>query len=151
MLATAMNAHPVSSQRAVEQNDAPALDSATSATSQPGDLPGVSSASIVAPPPPETGSAPPVQVGGTVKQPKLIRSTLPVYPSVAKESHVQGDVVVDTQIDKNGNVVHMTVTSGPVMLRQAALDAVRRWKYEPSTLDGRPVPVEMFVTVKFRL
>src|SRR5208282_4652201 len=63
MLATTMNAHPVSSQRAVEQNDAPALDSATSTTSQPGDLPGVGSASIAAPPPPEASG--PVQVGGT--------------------------------------------------------------------------------------
>jgi TonB family protein len=150
-LATSMNAHPVSSQRAVEQNDAPALDSATGATSQPGDLPGVGSASVAGPPPPEPSSEAPVQVGGTVKEPRLISSIPVVYPSVAKDSHVQGDVVVDTQIDKNGNVAHVKVTSGPMMLRQAALDAVRRWKYQPSTLDGRPVPVEMFVTVKFRL
>ncbi len=74
-----------------------------------------------------------------------------MYPSVAKNAHVQGDVVVDTQIDKNGNVARMKVTSGPMMLRQAALDAVRKWKYEPSTLDGQPVTVEMLVTVKFRL
>ncbi len=92
-----------------------------------------------------------MQVGGTVKEPKLISSTPVVYPSVAKDSHVQGDVVIDTQIDKNGNVVHMKVTSGPMMLRQAALDAVRRWKYEPSTLDGQPRSIEMLVTVKFRL
>jgi protein TonB len=151
MLTTPMNAHPVSSQRAVQQNDAPALDSATSATSQPGDLPGVGSTSIVAPPPPEASSAGLVQSGGTVKEPKLIRSTLPVYPSVAKDSRVQGDVVIETEIDKSGNVVHMKVTSGPPMLRQAALDAVRRWKYEPSTLDGQPHSIEMLVTVKFRL
>ena len=151
MLATTMNAHPVSSQRAVEQNDAPTLDSATSTASQPGDLPGVGSASVAAPPPPDPSSEGPVQVGGTVKEPKLISSVPVVYPSVAKDSRVQGDVVVDTQIDKNGNVVHMKVTSGPMLLRQAALDAVRKWKYEPSTLDGQPVSVEMLVTVKFRL
>jgi TonB family protein len=151
MLATTMNAHPVSSQRAVEQNDAPALDSAPGATSQPADLPGVGSASVAAPPPPEPSSEGPVQVGGTVKEPKLISSVPVMYPSVAKNAHVQGDVVVDTQIDKNGNVARMKVTSGPMMLRQAALDAVRKWKYEPSTLDGQPVTVEMLVTVKFRL
>ena len=149
MLANTMNAHPVSSQRAVEQNDAPALDPATSTTSQPADLPDVGSASVAAPPPPEASG--PLQVGGTVKEPKLISSVPVVYPSVAKDSHIQGDVVVDTQIDKNGNVVHMKATSGPMMLRQAALDSVRKWKYEPSTLDGQPVSVEMLVTVKFRL
>ncbi len=151
MLATTMNAHPVSSQRAVEQNDAPALDTATSTTSQPADLPGVGSGSIAAPPPPEAGSDAPLKVGGTVKEPKLISSVPVVYPSVAKDAHVQGDVVVDTQIDKNGNVVRMKATSGPMMLRQAALDSVRKWKYQPSTLDGQPVAVEMLVTVKFRL
>src|SRR5580658_917542 len=150
MLATTMNAHPVSSQRAVEQNDAPALDSATSTTSQPADLPGVGSTSIAAPPPPEAISDGPVKVGGTVKEPKLISSVPVVYPSVAKNAHVQGDVVIDTQIDKNGSVVHMKAVSGPMLLRQAALDAVRRWKYQPSTLDGQPVSVEMLVTVKFR-
>jgi protein TonB len=151
MLANTMNAHPVSSQRAVEQSDAPALDSATSATNQPGDLPGAGSGSIAAPPPPVDTSAAPVQVGGTLKEPTLISKTPVIYPSVAKEAHVQGDVVVDTQIDKYGNVVHMKATSGPMLLRQAALDAVRKWKYQPSTLDGQPVSVEMLVTVKFRL
>jgi periplasmic protein TonB len=149
MLANTMNAHPVSSQRAVEQNEAPALDSAASATGQPGDLPGGGSGSIAAPPPPEASSSP-LQVGGTVKEPKLISSVPVVYPSVAKNAHVQGDVVIDTQIDKNGNVVHMKAISGPILLRQAALDAVRKWKYQPSTLDGQPVSVDMLVTVKFR-
>jgi protein TonB len=58
-------------------------------------------------------------------------------------------VVVNTTIDKNGNVVGMRVASGPPLLRQAALDALRRWKYEPSKLNGQPVAVEMQVTIKF--
>ena len=92
-----------------------------------------------------------MQVGGKVQQPKLLSSVMPIYPSVAKQAHVEGDVVIDTQIDKNGKVVHMKAVSGPVILRQAALEALSRWKYQPSTLDGQPVPVEMLVTVKFRL
>jgi len=148
-LATAMDAHPVSSQRAVSQNEAPSLDSGATSAADPGALPGIGSSSVDAPPPPAPDT--PLPVGGKVQAPKLISSVLPVYPSVAKQAHVEGDVVIDTQIDKNGNVVHMKAVSGPVVLRQAAVDALRRWKYQPSTLDGQPVAVEMLVTVKFRL
>jgi len=84
-----------------------------------------------------------------VKEPKLLSSTLPVYPAFAKEAHVEGDVVVRTTIDKNGNVTHMDIVSGPTMLRQAARDALGRWKYEPSKLDGQPVSVQLLVTIKF--
>lgn len=92
-----------------------------------------------------------MQVGGTVKQPKLISSVMPVYPFAAREANVQGDVVIDTQIGPNGSVTHMKVISGPTMLRQAAQDALRRWKYQPSQLDGKPVAVQMLVTIRFRL
>jgi protein TonB len=58
--------------------------------------------------------------------------------------------VIDTSIDKSGSVVGMKVVSGPAVLRQAALDALRQWKYQPSTLDGQPVAIQMLVTIKFR-
>ena len=109
----------------------------------------MNSSSISVPPPP--GFTPEGLVAGGVKEPKLISSVLPVYPSVARLAHVQGDVVVDTQIDKNGNVAHMNVISGPPMLRQSALDALRRWKYKPQELDGKPVEGELLVKIKFRL
>lgn len=147
-----MDAHPVSSQRAVTQSEAPSLvDNAAASGAQPGELPGIGSSSVAAPPPPEPVSEAPRKVGGKVQQPRLISSVMPVYPSVAKQAHVEGDVVIDTQIDRTGKVIHMSAVSGPVVLRQAALDAVRRWKYQPSTLDGQPVAVQMLVTVKFRL
>ena len=92
-----------------------------------------------------------MQVGGTVKQPKLISSVMPVYPFSAREANIQGDVVIDTQIGPNGSVTRMKVISGPTMLRQAAQDALRRWKYQPSQLDGKPVAVQMLVTIRFRL
>jgi len=146
MLASTLNAHPVSSQRSVSTNDAaPSLN--PMASGGPGELPGVASSSLAPPPPaPEA----PVRVGGEVKEPKLVSSVMPAYPAIAKQAHVTGDVVVDTQIDKTGHVSHMKVVAGPTPLRQAALDALRKWRYEPSTLDGQPVSVDMLVTIRFR-
>jgi protein TonB len=92
----------------------------------------------------------PAKIGGDVKEPRLIASAVPVYPMGAKQAGVEGDVVVNTTIDKNGNVVGMKVISGPALLRQAALDALRRWKYEPSMLNSQPIAVQMQVTIKFR-
>lgn len=86
-----------------------------------------------------------------MKQPKLVSSVMPVYPLSAREANIQGDVVIDTQISPKGSVTSMKVISGPTMLRQAALDALRRWKYQPSQLDGKPVAVQMLVTIRFRL
>jgi len=93
----------------------------------------------------------PVKIGGNVKAPKLINSVAPIYPPAARSSGVQGEVVVDTTIDKTGKVVKMHVVSGPLMLRESALDSLKRWKYEPSSLNGEPVEVQMQITIKFRL
>jgi protein TonB len=101
-------------------------------------------------PSPEMRPEGPVKIGGNVKEPKLISSVLPQYPPAARASGQQGDVVVETTIDKSGNVVRMHVISGPASLRGAAMDALRRWKYEPSRLDGEPVEVQMQVTIRFR-
>jgi periplasmic protein TonB len=60
-------------------------------------------------------------------------------------------VVIETTIDKSGSVVRTHVVSGPAMLRASALEALKRWKYEPSRLNGEPVEVQMQVTIKFRL
>ena len=99
----------------------------------------------VTPPPLE------VPVGGMVQQARLIHSVPPVYPSLAKLTHVSGDVTVDALIDASGNVMAVKVLSGPVMLQQAAVETVRQWKYEPARLDGQAVAMHLTVTVKFRL
>lgn len=154
MLASTLNAHPVSSSRAdaAQPGDAPSVETAAGDSTPDSSLPGLASSSNVAsPPPPVVVPEGPVKVGGEVKEPRLISLKQPDYPLVAKQAHVQGDVVVSTQIDKLGNVVHTQVISGPSMLRQPALDALKRWKYSPSTLNGQPVSVEMQVTVKFRM
>jgi TonB family protein len=152
MMSRTLKSHPVSSQRTGGGQDdaAPSLDAAAPASSTTGALPGFVGASDIAlPPAPDMKQEGPVKIGGLVKEPRLLSSTLPVYPAFAKSAHVEGDVVIRTSIDKNGNVSHMEVVSGPTMLRQAALDALARWKYEPSKLDGQPVPVQMLVTIRF--
>jgi len=93
----------------------------------------------------------PVRVGGRVKEPRLLQRADPVYPALAKQTHMQGSVVIDAVIDEHGNIIQMNVVSGPPLLIQAALDAVRRWKYEPTYLNEEPVPVQLNVTVTFRL
>ena len=95
--------------------------------------------------------AEPLPVGGDVKPAKLLNAVSPVYPSLAKSQHVAGDVKVDALIDANGRVTTMKVVSGPTLLHQAAMDALRQWKYQPATLDGKPVSMHLTVTLQFRL
>lgn len=81
--------------------------------------------------------------------PRLISSVTPIYPSLAKEARVQGDVVVFATVDTKGHVSKAKVVSGPAMLRQAALDAVQRWRYEPAKVDGQPISADITVKVSF--
>ena len=90
-------------------------------------------------------------VGGDVKQAKLIASVPPSYPVLAKNQHVSGDVRIDALIDANGRVTTMKIVSGPTLLHQAAMDALRQWKYQPATLNGNAVPMHLTVTIQFRL
>jgi periplasmic protein TonB len=93
----------------------------------------------------------PVRVGGRVKEPRVIQRVDPVYPALAKQTHMQGSVIIDAIIDEHGYITEMKVVSGPPLLIQSALDAVRKWRYEPTYLNDEPVPVQLNVTVTFRL
>jgi len=93
----------------------------------------------------------PTPVGGRIEEPRLLSHTMPAYPMLARQSRTEGDVTLEVVIDTAGDVRDLKVVSGPSVLRQSALDAVRNWKYEPSMLNGRPMPVQMLVTVRFRL
>jgi protein TonB len=99
------------------------------------------------PPAPEA----PLPVGGDVQTAKLISKVDPSYPVLAKNQHVAGDVRIDALIDPNGHVTTMKVISGPTLLHQAAMDALRQWKYQPASLDGKPVPMHLTVTLQFRM
>ncbi len=97
---------------------------------------------------PKDPASPPVH---HLKQPHLVSSVRPVYPALAKQSGVQGDVIIEAVIDPSGKVSGMKVVSGPLLLHQAAMDALSQWKYEPATLNDKPEPVRIVVTVHFRL
>lgn len=103
------------------------------------------------PPVPPNVVARPSSSGKSVIEAKLISSTPPVYPPQARQSNVEGDVLVAAEIDPTGRVVGAKATAGPVFLRQAAVDAVRRWKYEPATIDGRPSSSQITIRIQFRL
>jgi len=84
-------------------------------------------------------------------QPISVSAVLPVYPLLAKNQHLEGDVRVDAVIDVNGRVTATKAVSGPALLQQAAVDALRQWKYRPATLNGEPVPMHLSVTIRFRV
>ncbi len=151
-MSSALNAHPAQIQRAdgSQAGAAPVISNAAASGTDSSALSGIATLPAPALAAPSVQPEGPVKIGGDVKEPRLITSVLPVYPIGARQAGVEGDVIVNTTIDKNGSVVGMKVLSGPPMLRQAALDALRRWRYEPSRLNGQPVAVEMQVIIKFR-
>jgi protein TonB len=93
----------------------------------------------------------PYSVGGQVTQPELLFSVLPEYPPLARQWRVEGDVVVNFVVEEGGNISHINIVSGPVMLRQAALKALHSWRYKPARLDDQPTAAKIQVTVRFRL
>ena len=98
------------------------------------------------------GDIKPVRVGGDVKAPELVHRVAPVYTPEAREERVQGVVIVEVIIDRNGNVSDVHVLKPlPYGLDQAAVDAVKQWKFRPGTLAGEPVEVFFNLTVNFRL
>jgi TonB family protein len=127
--------------------EAPSISSSDSEANAGGLDSGFSAGNRKQPAAPEV----PLPIGGNVKAAKLIGSVSPVYPMLAKNQHVSGDVRVDALIDANGRVTTMKVISGPTLLQQAAMDALRQWRYQPAELDGKPVPMHLTVTLQFRL
>ena len=108
-----------------------------------------------APPPPPL-PAPPVQppqkptrVGGNVQESKLVSQIKPVYPVLARQARVQGVVVLEAVIDREGAITNLKVITGHPLLVQAAVDAVRQWRYKPTLLNGEPVEVVTTITVNF--
>lgn len=93
----------------------------------------------------------PVRVGGDVKPPIVLARTDPQYTEVARKARVQGIVVLEAIIDRNGQVTDVRVLKGlPMGLSESAMEAVRKWRFKPGNLNGRPVPVIFNLTVNFR-
>jgi TonB family protein len=115
-----------------------------SAANPLGDL--VSSVSAAQP------SLPPdLRVSSGVPQPELMRRVEPVYPVLAKQSGIEGAVVLEALVNTSGEVNDLRVASGNSLLAAAALRAVRQWHYRPSRLNGKPVEVPIRITLNFEL
>jgi protein TonB len=76
---------------------------------------------------------------------------MPQYPAIAKAARIQGTVVLQATISKSGTIENLRVLSGPPMLQQSAMEAVKTWRYRPYLLNGEPVEVETQVNVIFTL
>ncbi len=92
-----------------------------------------------------------VSVSSGVATGMLIRKTQPIYPAIAKSARVQGTVVLQAKISRSGSVTDLQVVSGPPMLRQAAIDAVKTWQYKPYLLNNQPTEVNTTIDVNFAL
>lgn len=92
-----------------------------------------------------------VNVSPKTMEGNIITKIQPKYPAEAKEKRIQGKVVLNAVIDKEGNVANLKVDSGPKELRQSAIDAVKQWKYKPYLLNGQPVAVKTTININYTL
>jgi protein TonB len=116
-----------------------------------GGIPGQGMVSAMAPPPPKPTAPTRVKQGGNVTAASILNQTRPVYPALARQARIQGNVVLHAIIDKDGKVAQLEVISGHPLLVQSALDAVKQWRYKPTQLNGDPVEVDTTITVTFTM
>jgi periplasmic protein TonB len=93
----------------------------------------------------------PARVSGGVMAGQKIAGPNPQYPAIAKQARIQGTVVLAATISKTGSIENLHVVSGPPMLVNAALEAVKQWRYKPYLLSGEPTEVETTINVNFSL
>jgi TonB family protein len=92
-----------------------------------------------------------VRARGEIQPPRLIKSVDPIYPTEARKNGVEGVVILEAKTDERGNVADVRILRSIPALDQAAMDAVKQWKYEPKVIKGKPVPEVFTVTVRFML
>lgn len=103
------------------------------------------------PPPPKAAAPSRIKQGGQVTAASIVTQTRPVYPPLARQARIQGNVILHAIIDKDGKVAQLEVVSGHPLLVQAALDAVKQWRYKPTQLNGDAVEVDTTITVTFTM
>ena len=103
------------------------------------------------PPPPAPAVPPPMRLHSGMKAPVKTVDAAPMYPTIAKQAHLQGVVILEAVLDAQGQVESVRVLRSIPQLDQAAVDAVRQWRFTPALLNGQAVPVVMTVTVNFTL
>jgi len=92
----------------------------------------------------------PLKVSSRVAQGYRIHTVDPIYPRVARDKGIYGDVVLHATIDTKGKIVSIRPVQGDLILVKAATDAVQQWRYKPFVFNGQPVEVETTITVQFR-
>src|SRR5690348_15149670 len=92
-----------------------------------------------------------IRLAPAVEKAQLVHQTMPVYPVEAKLAGVQGTVILHAIIGKDGNIETVELVSGPPLLAQSAMDAVRQWRYKPLLINGRPVEVDTQISVAYTL
>jgi periplasmic protein TonB len=112
--------------------------------------PGLTAAAITDAPPAPRPVAP-VRVHTLLRPPVRLHDVAPVYPELARAARVEGVVIIEAIISTSGSVMEARILRSVALLDQAAIAAVRQWRYTPSLLNGVPVPVVMTVTVRFTL
>ena len=106
----------------------------------------------VPPPIPDQGPTGPLAMRADIEKPIRTLTIDPRYTEIARRARIQGVVILQSTIDADGNVVNVTPLKGlPMGLTEAAVSAVKQWRFEPAKLDGRPVAVYFNLTVSFRL
>lgn len=93
---------------------------------------------------------PRVQVAAEVMEKLLVRKVAPEYPPAARKSRLQGTIVLQIVVGRDGSVVGMRPVNGPDVLARSAMDALRWWKFEPYRVNGEPATVETSVTMEFK-
>jgi len=104
-----------------------------------------------APPPEPPKPQGPVRVAQLPEPPHKTVDVRPIYPEIARAAHKEGTVILEAVLDTTGRVTQLRVLRSEPLLDQAALDAVRQWRYSPSLFYGKPVSVLMTITVRFTL
>jgi periplasmic protein TonB len=102
-------------------------------------------------PPPTAAAARPVRVGGIIRTPKLLQRVTPEYPPLAVQARTTAIVIIEAVVDADGRVQTAKVLRGQPLFDQAALDAVKQWRYKPLLLNGVPTPFVVSVTLLFNL
>jgi protein TonB len=95
--------------------------------------------------------APEVQVPAEEMQKLLVHRVDPEYPAAARQEKVQGVILLDVVVGRDGSVLETRALNGPDVLARAAMDALRWWKFEPYSVQGKPAVVETTVVVEFKL
>jgi TonB family protein len=125
-------------------------------TARLGDIPRLAVDSVelpAAPPPAFTEDVPKKVVANAtrVEPARLMKQTIPIYPPTARTARVEGAVILEADITESGALENVTVIEGHPMLIDAAIDAIRKWRYAPARLNGKPTRSSVRVTVNFHL